>query len=135
MIVNLDEAIESAEFSGSSHPDPALIEYNSESPTQVAETTIKYCALTAKRHRDKLDDIYLFMTTRYLITLLKFRGFFFNLFWNIFPVCTGDKTGPVGSTLRHTHTHNKLSYLNVDTSTHWHRQKQNKLSYVNVRLD
>ena len=49
MIVNLDEAIESAEFSGSSHPDPALIEYNSESPTQVAVTTIKYCALTTKK--------------------------------------------------------------------------------------
>ena len=98
MIVNLDEAIESAEFSGSSHPDPALIEYNSESPTQVAETTIKYCALTAKRHRDKLDDIYLFMTTRYLITLLDFRG----------------KTGPVGSPHQH--------ISGVDISTHTYSQ-------------
>ena len=89
MIVNLNEAIEAAEFSGLSHLDPALIEYNS---TQVAVTTIKHCAWQQKRHRDKLDNMYLFMTTRYLITLLKFRGFFFNLFWNIFPVCTGGKT-------------------------------------------
>ena len=44
MIVNLNEAIEAAEFSGLSHLDPALIEYNSEGPTQVVVTTIKYCA-------------------------------------------------------------------------------------------
>ena len=72
MIVNLNEAIEAAEFSGLSHLDPALIEYNSEGPTQVVVTTIKYCAWTAKkRHKDKLDNMYLLMTTTYLITLLR----------------------------------------------------------------
>ena len=66
--------------------------YNSESPTQVAVTTIKYCALTAKKHREKLDNMYLFYDNMVFDYLAYIQRIFFNLFGNIFPGCTGGKT-------------------------------------------
>ena len=61
--------------------------YNSESPTQVAVTTIKYCALTAKKHRDKLDNMYLFYDNMVFDYLDYIQRIFFNFFWQYFP-CT-----------------------------------------------